>query len=40
VRESLEERGISEGELIDGVEVIPLSGVIPLIDEHDVSLTF
>ncbi len=40
VREHLEERGIGEGELIDDCEIIPLAGVVGLLEEHDISLTF
>lgn len=40
IRESIEERGISESELVDETTVIPLSEMVQLIQEHDISLTF
>ena len=40
VNESLEERGIGKEELIDGAQVITLTDIPGLIEQHDISLTF
>ena len=40
VKESLEERGIGNNELIENAQVISLADVPGLIEKHDVSLTF
>jgi tRNA 2-thiouridine synthesizing protein C len=39
-RESLVERGLTDDDLLIDVEVIDRSAVKPLIDEHDVVLSF
>ena len=39
-KESLEERGLTGDDLLIDVEVIDRSAVKPLIDEHDVVLSF
>ena len=39
-KESLEERGLTDDDLLIDVEVIDRSAVKPLIDEHDVVLSF
>lgn len=39
-KESLEERGLSDDDLLIDVEIIDRSAVKPLIDEHDVVLSF
>jgi len=40
VKESLEQRGLQKEELIDEAEIISFNDVIPLIEHHDLSLTF
>lgn len=40
IKESLEERGIGEDELVEHARVIPMSDMVALVNEHDISLTF
>lgn len=40
IKESLDERGISEDEIVDCVEIISLKDVIGIIEQHSLSLTF
>ena len=40
IKESLDERGISENEIVDGVKIMLLNEVIGIIEQHSLSLTF
>jgi sulfur relay (sulfurtransferase) DsrF/TusC family protein len=40
VNESLEQRGIRKEEIIDEAEIISFRDVVPLVENHDLSLTF
>ena len=40
VKESLEDRGILPSELVEGVNIIPYSDLLKIIEENDISLTF
>ena len=40
IKESLNERGIKNNELIKGAEIMSLEDIIPLIESNPISLTF
>jgi tRNA 2-thiouridine synthesizing protein D len=40
IKESLHERGVSATELVDGIEILDFTHLIPLIEQHQISLTF
>jgi predicted peroxiredoxin len=40
VKESLEERGVKENELIEGAEITPFLNLVDLIEQNEISLTF
>jgi predicted peroxiredoxin len=40
IKESLEQRGISKEEIIDGAEILPFLDIINVMDQHDISVTF
>ena len=40
IKESLEERGVSNHEIIDGIEITPFEEIVDLIEQNEISLTF
>ena len=40
IKESLEERGVKDSEIIDGAEIIPFLDIVDLIEKNEISLTF
>ena len=40
VEESVEERGMARGDMVEETEVMPVRELVKLIDEHSVTLTF
>jgi predicted peroxiredoxin len=40
IKESLEERGVKENEIIDGAEISPYLDIVDLIEKNEISLTF
>ena len=40
IKESLEERGVKNNELIEGVKVTPFLNIVDFIEKNDISLTF
>ena len=40
IKESLEERGVKDSEIIDGAKITPFEEIIDLIEQNEISLTF